>query len=252
VGELTFQTIVLNSCFVDSDTERMELMPENEATSPATRERLLDAAEHLFADLGFTGASLRLITDRARANVAAVNYHFGSKEVLYQEVFIRRVRPMNEQRRQRLTAALAGQHQPVPLATLLDILLRPIVELAATGGDRPHPFPRVMSRNLIEPQPFMRDVVAGEIGPLLTQFEPPLRQVLPELDRAALGFRLRYVLGATNMTFAAVPFLPGMQPWFGPNPAPPSLLQHLLLLSEAILRAPLAPTTADPLLPPSP
>lgn len=56
-----------------------------------TRERLLDAAERLFAERGLAGTSVRQITDAAKANLAAINYHFGSKEGLYTEVFARRV-----------------------------------------------------------------------------------------------------------------------------------------------------------------
>ena len=56
----------------------------------ATRERILDAAERLFAERGYDGASLRAITGQARVNLAAVNYHFRSKRALMRAVFARR------------------------------------------------------------------------------------------------------------------------------------------------------------------
>jgi AcrR family transcriptional regulator len=61
------------------------------AQNPGTRQRLLDTAERLFAERGFAGASVREITDAARTNLGAVNYHFQSKQKLYVEVFARRV-----------------------------------------------------------------------------------------------------------------------------------------------------------------
>ena len=63
-----------------------------------TVERILDAAEQLFAEKGFAETSLRLITSKAGVNLAAVNYHFGSKEELFEAVLTRRLDPMNQQR----------------------------------------------------------------------------------------------------------------------------------------------------------
>jgi AcrR family transcriptional regulator len=64
--------------------------------APGTRERLLDAAERLFAQHGFSGASVREITEAAGANLGAVNYHFRSKKDLYAEVFARRASQLRE------------------------------------------------------------------------------------------------------------------------------------------------------------
>ena len=64
--------------------------------APGTRQRLLDAAERLFAKRGFAGTSVREITDAAGANLGAVNYHFRSKENLYAEVFTRRAALLRE------------------------------------------------------------------------------------------------------------------------------------------------------------
>ena len=71
-------------------------------TTTDTREALLDAAESLFAEHGVQAASLRAITQQAGANLAAVHYHFGSKEGLVRAVFSRRIGPLNEERLRRL------------------------------------------------------------------------------------------------------------------------------------------------------
>src|SRR5213593_2222540 len=69
-----------------------------DATSADTKTRILDAAEHLFMEHGFEATSLRSLTTAAGVNLAAVNYHFGSKEELFQAVLTRRLDPMNQER----------------------------------------------------------------------------------------------------------------------------------------------------------
>ena len=68
------------------------------ADSKDTKERLLDAAETLFGDRGVAAVSVRDITAAAGANIAAVNYHFGSKDGLLQAVINRRMEPLNAER----------------------------------------------------------------------------------------------------------------------------------------------------------
>lgn len=77
-----------------------------------TRERLLDAAERLLAEHGLAETSVRMITEKAEANVAAVNYHFGSKDDLVKAVFMRRLREIDDMRMQRLDALEVGGRQP--------------------------------------------------------------------------------------------------------------------------------------------
>src|SRR3546814_14900159 len=82
----------------------------------STKDRILGAAEELFAQFGFSGTSLRQVTSRADVNIAAVNYHFGSKENLVNEVFRRRMDDMSAHRLSALKAALAqhpGELEPI-------------------------------------------------------------------------------------------------------------------------------------------
>src|SRR5438067_208004 len=74
-----------------------------EATSLGTKSRILDAAERLFLEHGFEATSLRQLTAAAGVNLAAVNYHFGSKEELFQAVLTRRLDPVNQERIDLLT-----------------------------------------------------------------------------------------------------------------------------------------------------
>src|SRR5882762_11783567 len=79
-----------------------------DATSADTKTRILDAAEHLFMEHGFEATSLRQLTSAASVNLAAVNYHFGSKEELFQAVLTRRLDPMNQERIVLLTKLESG------------------------------------------------------------------------------------------------------------------------------------------------
>src|SRR6186997_1363866 len=106
--------------------------------STATKPRILDAAEALFMEHGFEATSLRAITAAAAVNLAAVNYHFGSKEELFEAVLTRRLDPMNEQRIELLTR-LEAKAAPAPLSCdrILLALFVPALRLArdpARGG----------------------------------------------------------------------------------------------------------------------
>src|SRR6185312_11029386 len=87
----------------------------NTRSSGATKDRILDAAEALFMEHGFEATSLRAITTAAGVNLAAVNYHFGSKEELFQSVLTRRLDPMNQERVALLTELERGA-APGPVA----------------------------------------------------------------------------------------------------------------------------------------
>ena len=84
------------------------------ARSRPTRERILDAAERLFAQRGFHGVSIRDITGAAEVDVALANYHFGSKQGLLEAVFLRRAEDLNSERLARLDAVIAGARGKPP------------------------------------------------------------------------------------------------------------------------------------------
>jgi AcrR family transcriptional regulator len=166
------------------------------AESQSTRERILDAAERLFGQQGFPCSSLRQITDEAGVNLAAVNYHFGSKEELYKAVLIRRIRPVNQERIELLTDAeqLAGD-QPVPIRSILEAFIRPLLRRAADGSPAGLSFLRLISRDLTDPQPFMVSEMVREFDPLVERFARVLTQALPEIPTSELFWRMQFTVG---------------------------------------------------------
>jgi AcrR family transcriptional regulator len=107
--------------------------PSQSEVGVQTRERLMDAAERLFARRGFATTSVRDITAAAHCNVAAVNYHFGGKHNLYGEVFRRRLLAMREQRIASIRTARgqAGDLEAV-LSAFATAFLEPFV--SPSGG----------------------------------------------------------------------------------------------------------------------
>ncbi len=127
-----------------------------------TRERLLDAAETLFAARGFPATSVRDITAAARCNLASVNYHFGGKVQLYREMFRRRLRALREQRIRGIRRALAEAGERADLEMLLRAFTTAFLEphLDESSGRL---LIRLFSRELLDPhlQPntFLREMV---------------------------------------------------------------------------------------------
>lgn len=170
--------------------------------SQATRDKILDKAEHLFGQQGFSSTSLRQITEEASVNLAAVNYHFGSKEALYKGVLFRRLRPINEERIRLLTQAeqLAGE-QPVPIRSILDTFIRPLIRHAAGESSGGISFLRLISRDLTDPQPFMVAEMMKESDLLVERYTRALTQTLPNIPLPELFWRMQFTIG--GMLYAA-------------------------------------------------
>jgi AcrR family transcriptional regulator len=126
-----------------------------------------------------------------------VNYHFGSKEDLYRQIMLRRIRPINEERATLLAQAeqLAGD-QPVPVRAILDTFLRPLLRRAADLPSGGGSLLRLVGRDFTDPPPFMREVMMQESAPLLARYTHVLGQTLPEIPGPELFWRLQFTIGA--------------------------------------------------------
>lgn len=163
-------------------------------STDATRKALLDAAEALFASEGYAATSLRQLTARAGANLAAVHYHFGSKEALAKALLERTIAPINAERLRRLDALEAGGGEPEPRAILL-AFLEPVLRSGSAAG-----LCRVFGRILAEQPPFLRGFLRGQFGLVASRFVAALGQALPHLSERDLWWRLHFVVGAMAHT----------------------------------------------------
>lgn len=169
----------------------------------ATKARILDAAETLFMEHGFEATSLRHITAAAGANLAAVNYHFGSKEELFEAVLTRRLDPMNQARVALLDRLEQESGAEAPACErILSALLTPALELArdpARGGAN---FLRLLGRAYADPAPFIRQFLSAQYAPMIARFKAAFGRALPTLPRKELSWRLHFIMGALSYTLA--------------------------------------------------
>jgi AcrR family transcriptional regulator len=166
-----------------------------------TKDRILNAAERLFARDGIEATSLRTITAEAGVNLAAVNYHFQSKDALVTAVIMRRVGPVNEQRLALLEACEreAGDG-PLPLERVMDAFVRPVVEIY---GSRAREFAPMLGRLYTEPSEYLEKIFESKIEPVAERFIQAYQRALPGLPRNELVWRLHFSMGAIGHTLAA-------------------------------------------------
>jgi AcrR family transcriptional regulator len=187
-----------------------ELRLVDTGKSTLTQERILDVAEELFMEHGFEATGLRQITADAGVNLAAVNYHFGSKEELFQAVLTRRLDPMNQQRLQlldRLEHLERDVHAPLTCEALIGAMFIPALELArdkARGGKN---FLRLLGRAYADPAPFIRQFLSHEYAPMILRFKAAFGRALPHLPPRELSWRLHFLMGAMSYTLAGTDVL---------------------------------------------
>ncbi len=163
-------------------------------TEPDTKTRILDAAEELFAEHGPSNTSLRAITAAAGVNLAAVNYHFGSKEKLIEEVLSRRLLPVNNARLRRLDE-LQRREEDVALEDLLDVFVRPALEL----GNDPEAgvfCTRLVGRLQGDPSVQVRDLFKDQFKEVAERFLPAFAKACPHLGPGEVMWRVFFVIGA--------------------------------------------------------
>ncbi len=177
--------------------------PATDALSQDTKSRILDAAESLFTEHGFEATSLRQLTTAAGVNLAAVNYHFGSKEELFQAVLTRRLDPMNQERidlLERYEREAGGKS--LTCEKILSAMLIPALRLSRDeklGGKN---FLRVLGRAYADPAPFIRHFLSEQYAEMISRFKDAFLKALPHLTREELTWRLHFVMGALSYTLA--------------------------------------------------
>ena len=179
-----------------------------------TRERILDAAERLFMAHGYEGTSMRQITGEAAVNLAAANYHFGSKESLMQEVFRRRLDWLNDERLRVLDAmegAAAGK--PLKPSQIVDGFFGTLLRLADDAQRRGIVFLRLLGRTHTEPSEFIRAFLADEYAGVMERYQQALFRALPDVPRAEIVWRFHFMLGATSYAIAGTDALRLVADW---------------------------------------
>lgn len=217
--------------------------PASPASPAETRTAILDAAERLFAELGVEGASIRQITKAAGVNLAAVNYHFRTKDHLALEVFARRLEPVNGDRLARLDAVEeAAGKEGAGLEAILEAFIRPAVEDGTSGERREQAFLRLMCRCMQEPKAEIELFVTRQFVGLLQRFDAAILRAVPTLRPEDLFWRMNFLVGALHHSlsvwarFDAHP-IPRMREDPPVRPDREGFVRHLVAFTAAGFRA---------------
>src|SRR5215471_5926289 len=164
-------------------------MNERPETKASTKEKILDAAEKLFGMNGFDATSLRDITAEAQVNLAAVNYHFQSKEALMESVISRRIQPVNRRRLELLDSA--GENPTVE--QVIGAFLAPVFLETNLGS-----VPSLIGRVLADPGQFLKKLFPEEFAPLTRRFAEAFGRALPDLTPREVAWRMHFMSGSMS------------------------------------------------------
>jgi AcrR family transcriptional regulator len=199
-----------------------------------TKTRILNAAEKLFGEKGFDGTSLRDITTEAQVNLAAVNYHFQSKESLMDAVIERRFAPVNRRRMEMLDAAGPSPSVEQVVAAFVSPLF--VIDIL--------PAVPLMGRVLSNPNQFVERVYKKHLVQVVQRFSAAIGAALPQLPPEERFWKLQFMAGSVTHILA----LSGVLPFMSGQPLDRNaLMSRLIAFLAAGLRAPVAatPTTSE-------
>jgi len=199
--------------------------------------RLLEAAETLFAQNGFEVVSVRDITQAAGSNVAAVNYHFGSRDALVALVMTRYLVPINEERLVRLEAAEARwASQAVPLEEVVDAFVRPLITRVEKSTLAQPLFLRLVGRIFASHSESWPNEIEAKASVLIDRFTRSLGKALPTLPEEDLVWRLHFVVGAIIHMLLHGQTTQRLEPRVGGAPEMAATMEQLLSFAVAGLR----------------
>lgn len=169
------------------------------AAKKTTKSLILEATERLVAEHGFESVRLRDITTGAGVNVAAVNYHFGSKDKLFEAVQCRYIEPINQERL-RMLGELTGGRRCASVREILEAFMRPLLTVVKQSELSEKLFFKLMGRLVVDPQGGIpQDMIPG-IKKVAEEFTKALLQAAPGLSTEQVLWRLHYTFGVIAQT----------------------------------------------------
>lgn len=206
-----------------------------------TVSRILDTAETLFAEKGFSETSLRTITGKAKVNLAAVNYHFGSKKALIQAVFARYLDPFSvriDEEMDRLEAEYQGQ--PIPLDVVLSTFTSAIITMPSPTKNGLSVFMRLLGLAYTQAQGHMRRYLQEQYGPVFFRFTDMVKNASSDLPDVERFWRLHFMLGAAIFSMSSLEALKDIaEQDYGEHTRVRDVIQRLIPFVTAGMSAPL-------------
>jgi AcrR family transcriptional regulator len=166
-----------------------------------TKDSILNAAERLFAERGYEATSLRAVTSVAGVNLAAVNYHFQSKDKLIEALFTRGMQRLNR-KRTALLDALEAEYgkKPVPLEKLVRALIEPMLDVSGDRSKGSRIFGMLLGRMYASPKGALDSILVSDIEKFSERFRSAIRRTLPEIPLEDLFWRSFFAIGSTAHT----------------------------------------------------
>ncbi len=210
--------------------------------SETTKERVLDAAERLFAEQGYAGTSLRAVTGAADVNLAAVNYHFGGKLKLFKAVFERRVGDINRERLRLLGEAEAAAGTAGPdLDTILQALFGPVLRMYQANDEGYARFGQLVGRAHSAAGEHVL-AIQGVFQEVQDRFFPAFLRALPHLQPADLIWRVHFLIGSMCTHLADPTRLRVASGGLCASDDPEEALRQIVVFAAGSLRAPSSPS----------
>jgi AcrR family transcriptional regulator len=164
-----------------------------------TKQKILDAAESLFGENGYAATSMRHIIAKAEVNLAAIHYHFGSKQDLLDQVILRKAGPLNEQRLALLNKfETEAAPEPVSIEKILEAFIMPAVLM-----EKSPEFVKLMGR--VHTEGLMPTIAQRHFQPLIERFFLALRRALPEMPADEMAWKAHFALGSMAITMCMRP-----------------------------------------------
>jgi AcrR family transcriptional regulator len=203
-----------------------------------TPDRILATAEEMFAEQGYWGVSLRSITRTSGVNIAAIHYHFGSKQELIEKIFEKRCGPMNQERMRLLAECRVDSDRPPLLEQILEAYLRPSL-IWPNDPDGARRFLRLRAVLSHEHETLAADLISKHFNEVSRTFVSALVDVLPDFSEEEVYWRFQFLLAAQYYTLSN----PGRIVILSEGRCDPSdgeaSLRHMVPFCAAVFRAPI-------------
>jgi AcrR family transcriptional regulator len=193
-----------------------------------TKGKILNTAEELFGEFGYSATSMRQIISKAHVNLAAIHYHFGSKEDLLDQVIMRKAGPMNERRMKLLDEFEAGAApESASIEKIIEAFVAPAILI-----ERSPEFLKLMGR--IHAEGLGHGIIQRNFQPIIDRFLSALHRALPDMAIKELAWKAHFTVGAMAFTLMAQP---GMDPEAALEP-PSAIIKRLVAFVSGGFRAP--------------
>jgi len=210
--------------------EAETLTPPASTVAP-TKDRILDAAERLFGARGFEATPLRAITTEAGVNLAAVNYHFQSKEALIRAVIARRIAPVNERRLKLLDDAETG---PLSIEAVIEAFIRPVIEMRFRG---PRTIGPMVGRIFAEDKAFVERFYEEHLAAIAKRFGAAFERALPDVSREDMYWTAHFLIGAMAHSMSSEHLLVALSGGLCHMDDPDAAVRRMVIAFAAAFRA---------------